>query len=516
MVCQTAPAAQPGGSLPAIPTTTYTYDMWGDPLTRTDTSGTTTRTWTYTYDSDARPSITTISGPGTSLPTVTQNYDSATGLPSTTTDGTNTISRAYDNLGRLQTYTDSSSNQSTYTYDIMNRVATLNDGKGTQTYTYQTSADERGLLTSISDSAAGTFTGTYDADGNLTDQHLPNGLDQCTSYDAADQPTERLYQSGGSCGSGGATTKLDYTALSSTHDQWLTSSGPSSTGNAVSEAYTYDAAGRLSQVQDTLAGQCTTRQYGYDSDSNRITYASTGPGAGGVCQTGTLATVHSYDAADRLTDPGVTYDAMGRTTNLPATDTGTGGAQTFAYYSNDSGNTITNGSVTHTAALDPMWRLRTWAISTDSSATQTSHYSGDADSPSWISENTPNTTWTRNIAGIDGALCATQRHPTVLRLDLVPAQQLARRHHGDRGCDRNSTDNYGLPGVRDAPQLVHEPLRMVGERSAPDRQYKWRSSHGRASLPACAGQAPAGGSSSGRQCEYVRLRKPGSSQRGRP
>jgi YD repeat-containing protein len=281
MVCQTAPAAQPGGSLPAIPATTYTYDMWGSPLTRTDTSGTTTRTWTYTYDADARPSTTAITGPGTSLPTVTQNYDSATGLPSTTTDGTNTITRAYDNLGRLKTYTDASGNQSTYTYDLMNRVATLNDGKGTQTYTYQTSTDERGRLTSVVDSAAGTFTGTYDADGNLTDQHLPNGLDQCTTYDMTDQPTERIYQSGGSCGAGGTTTKLDYTALDSIHGQWLTSSGPSSTGNAASEAYTYDAAGRLSQVQDTLAGQCTTRQYGYDADTNRTQYVSTGPGTGG-------------------------------------------------------------------------------------------------------------------------------------------------------------------------------------------------------------------------------------------
>ena len=160
---------------PRHPHHTYTYDMWGDTLTRTDTSGTTTRTWTYTYDAAGRPSTTAVAGPGTSLPTVTQNYDAATGLPSTTTDGTNTITRAYDNLGRPKTYTDPSGNQSTYTYDIMNRVATLNDGKGTQTYTYQATSDERGLLTSISDTAAGTFTGTYDADGNLTDQHLPTG-----------------------------------------------------------------------------------------------------------------------------------------------------------------------------------------------------------------------------------------------------------------------------------------------------------------------------------------------------
>ncbi len=407
MVCQTAPAAQPGGSLPDIPTTSYTYDLYGNTLTRTDTSGTTTRTWTYTYDAAGRLHTTAISGPGTSLPTVTQNYDTATGLPSTTADGTNTITRAYDNVGRLKTYEDAGGNTSSYTYDEMDRVATLDDGKGTQTYTYQSSSDERGLLTKIVDSAAGTFTGSYDADGNLTDQSLPNGLDQCTTYDATDQAAERLYQSGGSCGSAGTTTLLDYTASSSIHDQWLESSGPSSTGNSASEAYTYDAAGRISQVQDTLAGQCTTRQYGYDADSNRTQYVSTGPGSGGACQTGTLASVHSYDAADRLTDTGITYDAMGRTTTVPAADAG-GTQQTFTYYTNDRASTITQGGVTHTATLDPAWRVNTWATSADSAATQTSHYTEDSDIPAWLSENTSRTTWTRNVTGVDGLLAATQ------------------------------------------------------------------------------------------------------------
>ncbi len=407
MVCQNAPAAQPGGSLPALPTISYTYDLYGNILTRTDTSGSTIRTWTYTYDGAGRLHTTAVTGPGTSIPTVTQNYDTATGQPSTTTDGTNTISRAYDNLARLKTYTDAAGNQSTYTYDVMDRVATLNDGKGTQTYTYQASADERGLLTSISDSAAGAFTASYDADGNLTDEHFPDGLDQCTTYDATDQPVERLYQSGGSCGSGGTATKLDYTALASAHGQWLTSNGPSSTGNSASEDYSYDAAGRLSQVQDTLAGQCVTRQYGYDADTNRTQYVSTSPGTGGACQSGTLATVHSYDAADRLTDPGIAYDAMGRVTTLPAADAG-GTQQTFSYYTNDRVNTITQGTVTHTATIDPAWRLNTWATSADSTATQTSHYVDDGDSPAWISENTANSVWTRNISGVDGLLAATE------------------------------------------------------------------------------------------------------------
>ncbi len=335
----------------------------------------------------------------------------------TTADGTNTITRSYDNLGRLKTYQDAAGNTSP-TPTTRWTTWHLDDGKGTRTYTYQTSGDERGFLTSISDSAAGTFTATYDADGNLTDQSLPNGLDECATYDATDQPVERRYQSGGACGSGGSTTQLDYTALSSIHGQWLTSSGPSSTGNSASGAYTYDAAGRIAQVQDTLAGQCTTRQYGYDADSNRSQYVSTDPGTGGACQSGTLATAHGYDAADRLTDSGIAYDAMGRITTLPAVDAG-GTQQTFTYYANDHVNTMTQGTTTQTAILDPAWRLDTWATSTDSTATQTSHYASDADSPAWISENTANTAWTRYLPGVGGLVAAAEPSAGAITFDLT-------------------------------------------------------------------------------------------------
>jgi RHS repeat-associated protein len=399
LVCQTAPAAQPGGSLPAIPTTQYTYDLYGNTLTRTDTSGTTTRTWSYGYDAADRLSTTSVTGFGTSLPQITQHYDAATGLPSTTTDGTVTISRTYDNLGRLKTYTDADGNTSTYAYTLDDQVASLNDGKGTQTYTYQTTSEERGLLTTISDSAAGTFTGTYDADGNLLSQALPNGITECTSYDATDEPIGRSYIEGGTCASP-ATVLLDYTVGPSIHGQWLTQSGPLS-----SQAYTYDAAGRLSQVQDTVSGQCTTRQYGYDADSNRTGYVSTSPGAGGACQSGTLATVHTYDAADRLTDTGTTYDAMGNTTTLPASDNG-GTQLTASYYADSRIDTLTESSVTDTYTIDPAWRTRTVSYSNNSGATQTYHYSMDDDSPSWIATNTTGTTWSRNVEGVDGLLAA--------------------------------------------------------------------------------------------------------------
>jgi YD repeat-containing protein len=37
----------------------------------------------------------------------------------------------------------------------------------------------------LTDSAAGAFTATYDADGHMTEQLLPDGLAQKIGYDAA-------------------------------------------------------------------------------------------------------------------------------------------------------------------------------------------------------------------------------------------------------------------------------------------------------------------------------------------
>jgi RHS repeat-associated protein len=419
MVCQTAPAAQPGGSLPNIPTTSYMYDVYGNALTRTDTSGTTTRTWTYTYDVAGRPQTTAVSGPGTALPTVTQNYDTSTGLPSTTSDGTSTITRTYDNLGRLKTYQDASGTTSTYAYDEMDRISTFDDGKDTQTYTYQSSSDERGLLTKIVDSGAGTITGTYDADGDLVDESLPNGLDRCSTVDSTNTEVLRWYKTGGSCTTSGMVI-VEYSAAQSVHGQSLLQTGPSTSSGGI-EQVQYDAAGRLTQIANSSAGSCVTDQYGYDVDSNRTQYVRTGPGTGGVCQSGTPATVHSYDAADRLTDTGVTYDAMGRTTAVPATDNG-GAALSITYYVGDQTRTESANGVTETKTLDPNWRTLTVSRSDDSTATRTYHYPSDGDGPNWITEDTSGTSWTRSVPGIDPTNIALESSTGTVTYTLTDLQ----------------------------------------------------------------------------------------------
>ena len=80
---------------------------------------------------------------------------------------------AYDKLGRPTQYTDADGNTSKTTYDLEGRPATVFDGKGTQTFGYD---ETSGLLTTLEDSAVGTFTATYNADGAMTEEGLPNSL----------------------------------------------------------------------------------------------------------------------------------------------------------------------------------------------------------------------------------------------------------------------------------------------------------------------------------------------------
>ncbi len=63
--CQEQPAKQPETSgLPSLPVSTYTYNVWGEPLTTTDTNGSSTRTTTITYDGAGRTKTTAWSAPG--------------------------------------------------------------------------------------------------------------------------------------------------------------------------------------------------------------------------------------------------------------------------------------------------------------------------------------------------------------------------------------------------------------------------------------------------------------------
>lgn len=447
LACKTLPAAQPGTSgLPNLPVTQVTkYNLYQQPEESVDTNGSDNRTTTLSYDTAGRKTTQAISSTiGTSLPDVTTTYDTSTGRATTTSDGTLTISRTYDTLGRLTDYYDADSNHAVYTYDTLDRVATVNDGKATTTYTYDNvGGEKRGLPTTISDATAGTFTATYDADGQLAAETYPGSLTATHSYDEAGEPTNLAYsKSTGTWPTSPATYDVhgERTSSSNMLEQFT---------------YSYDAAGRLVGTADTQANTCSERAYSFDADTNRTQLVATTTGGAGntdpCLDTGgtTTTTNHSYDTADRPATSGYTYDAFGRTTAMPASDSPSGNAATLSYYASDLVNTMVAGGTTVTYNLDPSRRVRNWSSSADSQ-THTQHYTGEADTPAWTSENTAGTTWTRNISAFDG-LAATVSNTGAVTLAISNL-------HGDifstvassttdwlSGASWTATDEYGNP-----------------------------------------------------------------------
>jgi RHS repeat-associated protein len=465
--CKLAPAAQPGtAGLPDLPTTLYGYGLYYEQTSVSQTVGAATRTKTATYDTAARVTdVAVTSTVGTALPAVHTDYDPASGRATTTstTDagGTSTIIRTYDQLGRLFQYRDADGNLATTSYDLLDRPSTVQDGKGTQTYTYDTAVDPRGLLTSATDSAAGTFTAHYDADGDLITHGYPNGLEARTTYNEAGDTTGLDYVKTTDCT--GDCAWLHFQSQPSIHGQALIQESDLS-----DQLYAYDAAGRLNKADDTPAGGgCTIRNYGYDPDSNRTSLTTRPPAADGSCQPSAAGTTitRTYDAADRIYGGGYTYDTFGRITTVPAADAG-GTQLTASYHVNDLVRSLTKDGTTQTWSLDPSRRLRTRTDSGLQIGTVTNHYTDDDDSPAWIAEDAAGSSWSRNIPGADGTLAAIQSSATGTTLQLT-----------DLGGDVIATASLdpAVPG----PLSTLEATEFGVPRSPSAARYGWLGAHQR-------------------------------------
>jgi RHS repeat-associated protein len=401
--CRSEASAQPGTSgLPELPYTKVKYNLWDEPEKTEEVVASTTRTKTDTFDAAGRLKTSAISSPvGTALPTVTDEYNETTGAlekQSTTSEGkTKTVISVYNSLGELTSYTDADENTSTYEYDIDGRTTKVNDGKGTQTYAYNPTT---GFLTELVDSAAGTFTASYDAEGNLLTETYPNGMGANYTYNQAGKPVSLEYVKTTDC-----TEKCVWftdTVVPSIHGQDL-----EQTSTLSHQAYAYDAAGRLTQVQNTPAGKgCTTRIYAYEEDTNRTSLTTREPGTEGKCASeGGTVEKHTYDSADRLTDTGIKYSEFGNITTLPAADAG-GSELTSTFYTDNQLASQTQNGETIGYNLDPTGRTRETVSTGKTSQDVINHYVGPGDAPAWTVE-TPSGSWTRNIQGI-GGLAAIQ------------------------------------------------------------------------------------------------------------
>jgi RHS repeat-associated protein len=403
MPCKVEPVEQPGTvGQPELLVTKYpAYDALGQPTEVTESPGggiTNLRKTLRTYDSAGRLRTTKIEGGGAAIPTAEVVYEESTGLPwkQQFVGGAKATSVVRNAIGQAVEYEDADGNRSKTTYDIDGRPVTVSDAKGTQTYHYN---ETSGLLTSLEDSAAGTFTASYDADGNLIERGLPDGLTAKTTYNPVDEPIGLAYTKTSSCGE--SCTWYEENLQRSIQGQVLTN-----TGTLVSDQYSYDKDGRLTRAEETpTAGGCTTREYSFDLDSNRLSKTTRGPGVGGACVTsGGTPQDYEYDSADRLLGEGLTYDAFGRITNLPAEFTG-GKALETTYFSTNMVASQTQNGVTNSYEIDPTGRQRQRIQAGGVAGTEIFHYDGPGDSPSWTSLGS---TWSRNVTGIGGELAAVQ------------------------------------------------------------------------------------------------------------
>lgn len=461
--CKTLPAGQPSGANPKLLVTRYAaYSALDQPTSVIDSPGgeesESKRTTTITYDAAGRTIKRKLQGAGYSIPATELVYSSTTGraiiqrfvceAPEECSkfDNQELIS-TYDTLGRQIAYQDADGNVSETAYDLLGRPAITSDGKGMQTITYDA---ESGLPVQMADSAAGTFTAEYDADRNMTEYVLPNGLAAQTTYDEVGTPVHLRYQKVTNCSSG--CTWLEFDVQESVHGQWLKHTGSLST-----QQFAYDKSGRLILAKDTPSGEgCTTRSYTYDADSNRTKLVTRAPGEGGACDTKSSGTTanYSYDEGDRLIGEGVAYDDFGRITGLPSAYAG-GGTLTSSYYSNNLTRSQTQDGLTNTFELDSGLRQRRIVQSGSETGSETLHYSGGSDAPAWIEHGS---SWTRNVVGMDGALAAIEEDGGEVTLQLTNL-------HGDvvatAALDQYATslasafeaDEFGNPKGAAAPQF---------------------------------------------------------------
>jgi RHS repeat-associated protein len=374
------------------------------------------------YDETGRQVESKQVGGGTELPPRVTVYNKYTSLPEeqkftceVKCEGfdSQAVVIAYDELGRPVKYTDADGSTSETTYDLLGRPAKIYDGKGTQTFGYD---ETSGLLVAMNDSAAGTFTASYDVDGRMLEEGLPNGLVAKMTYDEAGQPIKLSYTKVVSCSE--KCTWIEESNERSIRGQILSQTSLSS-----SQQYSYDNAGRLTLAQDTpKGGGCTTRQYFFEGeagkDSNRTKLTTRAPGVGGACDTKSTGTSQEfkYDAADRLIGPeAISYDSFGRITSMSGKFAG-GSTLATTFYSNNMVASQSQAGLTNTYQLDAAGRPRQVTQSGTKTGTEIFHYAMASDSTAWTERGS---TWTRSIAGIGGGLAAIQESSGTTSLQLT-------------------------------------------------------------------------------------------------
>ncbi len=452
LVCETLPAKQPElMGLPPLPVTTYTYNLYNEPETITETFGSSTRTRKETYDNAGRrtASETTATG-GKALPAVTFAYNTEQGTLEKETAEGKSLTSEFNRLGQLVKYTDADGNIAKYAYagpenDYLLSEASDSSAGGTSKQSYEYDPTTK-LRTKLTDSAAGVFTASYDVEGKLASVSYPYGMCALYSYNSLGAATSLQYTKSSNCSESEPGVFYQDSESSSIRGEMLTQSS-----TLANDTYTYDPSGRLTESQETPAGEgCTVRAYSYDEEGNRATSTTRSPGTGGVCQTeGGTVESHNYDEANRLADGEVGYDAYGNVTKLPAADA-EGHELASSFYVDNAVASQTQNGVTNEYKLDPEGRTRELI----SGSTKTvEHYDVPGETVAWSETGG---TSTRNIAGIDGTLLATQTNSETPVLQLHDLQGNVTGTIGDKTGETKllttyNSSEFGVPKAGKAP-----------------------------------------------------------------
>jgi streptogramin lyase len=455
LACETLPAKQPAIG-PKLPVVVTTYNMFNEPLTVTETFGSTVRTKTMTYDEAGRlASSETTSTANTALPKVTNEYNATTGVlekqSATVAGKTQTVSTAYNNLGQLAEYTDADGNITKYRYGgpesdyALEEVADgSNGGTGKQTFAYNATTKQ---LEELTDSAAGVFKASYDAEGKLVSEAYPNAMCANTQYNSTGEATHIEYIKTSNCTESGAPVWFSETRSPAVRGETF-----SRTSTLAGENYGYDTVGQIVETQETPSGEgCSVRLYGYDEESNRTSQTTRTPGTGGKCATeGGTVLGHSYDEGNHLADAGVEYDSFGNITKLPAGDAEGHELATSFYVDGAVAGQSQNGT-TNSYYLDPAGRVRETVSGASAVVT---HYDGPGQAVAWTGEAGGKST--RNIPGIDGSLAATQANggEPVLQLHDLEGNMVATASMSTLATKVLSTYNsteFGVPNAGKEP-----------------------------------------------------------------
>lgn len=359
-------------------TRTFTYDNSGNRLTETDATGTVT--YSYNQFGDVLTRTDQLNG------LVSNTYDTAGKLLTTSDALSNTTTLTYDARGQLLTVTNARGKVTSFTYDGFGNLTQQRDGNNVTSFFFY---DARGRLTKFRDGLSRSTQYGYDAVGRIKKITHPDLSFVSFVYDLAGRRTSVTDERGNPTNSVydgayrltavtdalGQTTSYGYDAMSNLtsmvdalgrvtnyeYDDFnrlkkVIHPAAIPGGTRLFESIAYDAAGNVTQRTDT-AGRVSGFTY---DDVDRTTSTT---------DADNKTTTFTYDALSRTTTVVdalnqhylLGYDANGRRTSV----TRGGGTMTFQYdaVGNTTRRTDYNGTITN-YSYDNLNRLTTINYST--------------------------------------------------------------------------------------------------------------------------------------------------------